>query len=63
MHNFEVHSNESACRKSGPLMLDQVRSQLSKQDNHYKEDRNKNERVNQRKQREKKINLGPFSVS
>ena len=50
MHNFEVHSNESACRKSGPLMLDQVRSQLSKQDNHYKEDRNKNERVNQRKQ-------------
>ena len=24
MHNFEVHSNESACRKSGHLGLDQV---------------------------------------
>ena len=24
MHNFEVHSNESACRNSGRLGLDQV---------------------------------------
>ena len=24
MHSFEVHSNESACRKSGRLGLDQV---------------------------------------
>ena len=27
MHSFEVQSNESACRKSGRLGLDQVRSQ------------------------------------
>ena len=25
MHNFEVHSNESMCRKSGLLGLEQVR--------------------------------------
>ena len=24
MHNFEVHSNESACRRSGGLGLEQV---------------------------------------
>ena len=24
LHNFEVHSNESACRKSGRLGLEQV---------------------------------------
>ena len=24
MHSFEVHSNESVCRKSGRLRLDQV---------------------------------------
>ena len=26
MHSFEVHSNESACRKSGRLGLEQVYS-------------------------------------
>ena len=26
MHSFEVHSNESACRKSGRLGLEQVLS-------------------------------------
>ena len=29
MHSFEVHSNESACRKSGRLGLEQVRRHLS----------------------------------
>ena len=28
MHNFEVHSNESTCRKSGRLGLEQVSSGL-----------------------------------
>ena len=28
MHSFEVHSNESACRKSGGLGLDQVRCDM-----------------------------------
>ena len=28
MHSFEVHSNESACRKSGYLWLEQVFSRL-----------------------------------
>ena len=29
MHSFEVHSNESACRKSGRLGLEQVISGVS----------------------------------
>ena len=29
MHRFEVHSNESVCRKSGRLGLEQVTSQVS----------------------------------
>ena len=28
MHSFEVHSNESACRKSGSLGMDQVSSSI-----------------------------------
>ena len=28
MHSFEVHSNESACRKSGRLGLEQVISNI-----------------------------------
>ena len=28
MHSFEVHSNESACRKSGRLGLEQVLGEL-----------------------------------
>ena len=28
MHGFEVHSNESACRKSGRLGLDQVKGDM-----------------------------------
>ena len=30
MHSFEVHSNESACRKSGRLGLEQVKSCIHK---------------------------------
>ena len=29
MQNFEVHSNESACRKSGRLGMEQARSKVS----------------------------------
>ena len=29
MHSFEVHSNESACRKSGRLGLEQVKYHIS----------------------------------
>ena len=29
MHSFEVHSNESACRKSGRLGLEQVNNGLA----------------------------------
>ena len=29
MHSFEVHSNESACRKSGRLGLEQVLGGMS----------------------------------
>ena len=29
MHSFEVHSNESACRKSGRLGLDQVLTEIA----------------------------------
>ena len=30
MHSFEVHSNESACRKSGLIGLEQVVGQRTK---------------------------------
>ena len=30
MHSFEVHSNESACRKSGRLALEQVINECNK---------------------------------
>ena len=32
MHSFVVHSNESACRKSGRLGLEQVKKQPSYED-------------------------------
>ena len=31
MHTFLVHSNESACRKSGPLGLEQVTNKTQEQ--------------------------------
>ena len=30
MHSFEVHSNESVCRKSGRLGLEQVQRHINK---------------------------------
>ena len=30
MHSFEVHSNESACRKSGRLGLEQVAKEVTR---------------------------------
>ena len=38
MHSFEVHSNESACRKSGRLGLEQVYSGFLTQEIHHDKD-------------------------
>ena len=32
MHSFEVHSNESACRKSGSIGLEQVTIEVNQQE-------------------------------
>ena len=36
MHSFEVHSNESMCRKSGSLWMEQVYSDIVGAVGHYK---------------------------